>query len=95
MKLIFCPKCSDVVKLWKRKRFRRCTCRKSYGRYIDDIKAEIGGEAIPLVIDNRILYESLIEGRSVLLAYLTWPPQNNLSRINRSNKLIKAMPHRL
>ena len=50
MKLILCPKCSDIVRLQNEKRY--CMCKKSWGNYIDDLNAVIGGESVPLGIDN-------------------------------------------
>jgi hypothetical protein len=50
MKLIFCPECQDVVKLFHDQRF--CRCRKSWGRYLTETKAEAGGRAVPLGIAN-------------------------------------------
>lgn len=53
MKLLLCPCCSDVRKLRPEKTY--CSCRKSWGKYTDDIHAEIGGETIALGIDNKTL----------------------------------------
>ena len=51
MKLIFCPKCQDVVKLQTIE--RRCNCGLSWGWYSEDgLLAYIGGEATPLGIAN-------------------------------------------
>ena len=53
MKLILCPKCSDVLRLFPAETMRTCYCGQSYGRYkADGLCAEIGGEAIPLGISN-------------------------------------------
>lgn len=51
--MILCPKCNDVVKL--RAEPRTCACGASYGRYIDDVQAVYGGQAIPLGIANESL----------------------------------------
>jgi hypothetical protein len=51
MKLILCPKCYDVVKCGNRRK-RYCACKKSWGKYIDELYAEIGGEAIPVCLHN-------------------------------------------
>lgn len=57
MKLIFCPKCQDVLKLQK---FRRnCQCAASFGYYLDEINAEIGGKAIPIGFANKTLASAL------------------------------------
>jgi hypothetical protein len=51
MKLIFCPECTDIRKLHKDG--VKCWCRKSWGRYLEDNhKAEIGGQAVAIGIDN-------------------------------------------
>jgi len=43
MKLLLCIKCSDVIAL-KQGKTRHCSCRKSGGRYIDNLNAEYWGE---------------------------------------------------
>ena len=51
MKLIYCKKCQDIVRLDTDP--RKCGCGKSSGCYIDDLRAEIKGPCIPIGIDNR------------------------------------------
>jgi hypothetical protein len=51
MKLIFCPECSDIVRLFSYG--RACRCGLSWGHYIDDNQAAIGGKAVPLGIGNE------------------------------------------
>jgi len=46
MKLIFCPECGDVRAL--NYEITLCNCQNSGGQYIDNINAEIWGNAIPL-----------------------------------------------
>jgi hypothetical protein len=59
MKLIFCPKCSDVVKL-STKGLRRCECGKASGQYEKDgLNATISGTAIPLGFANSSLTKAL------------------------------------
>lgn len=48
MKLIYCPNCQDVLKLRQQQTNRRCGCGKSFGRYIDEHHAVIGGNAVPI-----------------------------------------------
>lgn len=48
MKLLFCPKCQDVVRLFQKRKV--CECGASWGEYIDNLYATYGGEAIPLAI---------------------------------------------
>jgi hypothetical protein len=51
VKLIFCPNCSDVVRLIEVKRY--CFCARAYGQYLQDgLNAEIGGIAVPLGFAN-------------------------------------------
>lgn len=57
MKLIYCPECQDVQKLQHFK--RECWCGQSWGRYVDDLNAEIGGKAIPLGFANSTFAHAL------------------------------------
>jgi len=57
MKLIYCPVCTDIVRLFEDERF--CKCRASWGNYVDSINAKIGGEAIPFGISNATLANAL------------------------------------
>ena len=57
MKLFFCPRCHDIVKL--RRELRKCECGSSWGRYMGQINATIGGVAIPLGIENGSLAAAL------------------------------------
>lgn len=64
LKLIYCSECHDVVRLLKEE--RTCTCGKSWGTYIDEIMAEIGGSAIPLGFSNSSFFRA-IKRRSLFL----------------------------
>ena len=57
MKLILCPHCQDVVRL--KRGTSRCMCGKSWGRYVNDIDAEVNSEAIPLGFDNASLVKAI------------------------------------
>jgi hypothetical protein len=57
MKLIFCPKCQDVVNLLTV--LRRCRCTSSWGAYHDDVRAYYGGEAIPIGFENPSLIQAI------------------------------------
>jgi hypothetical protein len=57
MKLIYCPDCSDMVRLTLRK--RSCACKKSWGKYTDNLNAVIGGIAIPIGISNSSFVDAL------------------------------------
>ena len=52
MKLIFCTKCLDVVRLKQGPGERYCECGECFGRYTDDVNAYYGGPAIPLGFHN-------------------------------------------
>ena len=58
MKLILCPLCQDVVRL--RSELRRCECGTCWGRYLDDLKAEISEKAIPLGFNNTALRNAVM-----------------------------------
>lgn len=49
MKLLYCPLCQDVRRIWPNAE-TRCVCRASSGRYVEGKAAEFTGEAIPLGI---------------------------------------------
>lgn len=51
MKMIYCQECHDIVNL-ARDCPRQCLCRKSGGKYTDNLNAEYYGPAIPLGINN-------------------------------------------
>lgn len=57
MKLIYCRNCGDVLVL-KFGPPQTCACGKSWGRYIDGIYAEYGGQAMPFGLDSRDLVEA-------------------------------------
>ena len=51
MKLLFCPLCTDVCKLFRGLTW--CQCERSCARLLEDeIHAEVGGEGIILGIGN-------------------------------------------
>jgi len=51
VKLIFCPGCTDLVRLMKEIRF--CKCKESWGLYKEDgLHAIIGGRSVPMGINN-------------------------------------------
>lgn len=54
MKLILCPDCKDVIKL-RTEETRYCYCGNSWGKYLDDPYAEIGGQAIPIGLGSSSL----------------------------------------
>lgn len=54
MKLVYCTKCHDIIRL--RRVTKICDCGKVAGKYIDDINAVYCGEsAVPMGIDNHDL----------------------------------------
>lgn len=56
MKLIFCPNCRDMFRLFVEDEPRKCRCGQSWGRYKNTRKAVIGGKAIPIGIGNESFY---------------------------------------
>lgn len=58
LKLIFCPQCEDIFRLI-RDEDRVCKCGKSGGRYNDDLRAEIWGNAVPLGFENASFAKAL------------------------------------
>lgn len=50
MKLIFCKKCQDVVRL--REVERICSCGASSGYYVDEVNAVIFGDCVPVGVIN-------------------------------------------
>lgn len=59
MKLIFCPYCTDVVRLVKNK-VKKCECGKCYGQYKEDgLTAVISEKAIPIGFANNSFIDAL------------------------------------
>lgn len=58
MKLIYCLKCHDVVRLTEQ--WRTCECARCCGRYEDLIHAVIAGPCVPLGISNSSLKSALL-----------------------------------
>ncbi len=58
MKLLFCPHCTDIVRL--KKMPKTCDCGKVGGRYLEDglIMGHFG-EGIPLFISNSSFAEAI------------------------------------
>ena len=59
MKLIFCPLCHDVIRLHASEHPRPCLCGRSWGRYRNLSKADIGGAAVLLGISNVSLLKAV------------------------------------
>lgn len=57
MKLFFCPKCQDVVRLTHH--LRLCSCGECQGYYVDDLHAKVSEKAIPLGIANSSFLDAL------------------------------------
>ena len=57
MKLLFCKKCQDVIKLSDSKsNYRTCMCGKSWGYYKEDgLNAVVSGPCVALGINNSSL----------------------------------------
>jgi hypothetical protein len=51
MKLLLCPKCHDIIRLFSSTRW--CQCKESWGRYeLDGLRAVYSPNAIALGMDN-------------------------------------------
>jgi len=57
MKLLLCPECQDVVRLFND--WRTCRCGRVRGRYVNDRLAEYAGPAVPLGFHNGSLLEAM------------------------------------
>ena len=51
MKLIYCKRCGDIIRLWQAP--RKCMCGESKGQYINIIDAEISGPCLALGFSNE------------------------------------------
>jgi len=58
MKLVFCPSCGDIFSL-RINVHMACSCEKSWGWYLDESKATIGGDSIPIGINNTSFKQAL------------------------------------
>jgi hypothetical protein len=87
MKLILCPKCSDVVKCGMKKK-RYCKCRKSWGMYVDELFADIGGYAVSVCFGNRSFVEALIKQPETGRGYefTAWIPSRHCENITNYSK---------
>jgi hypothetical protein len=60
VKLLLCLKCQDVQKLAMYPEAAWCSCRSSWGQYVNDLDAEFGGEhAMLLGIHNSSLAHAI------------------------------------
>ena len=62
MKLLLCPDCHDMHALSRTK--RHCVCGRSWGRYTDDIMAEVGGSGLVVGLLNGGA-DAAIEAREI------------------------------
>jgi hypothetical protein len=58
MKLIYCPKCRDVVKLISDKT-RYCSCGEVFGKYTDNVNAAVAAHCIVLGFENSSFHHAL------------------------------------
>lgn len=58
MKLLFCKSCHDIRAIRAEK--TTCACGSSWGKYTDDLNAEIGGQAVPLGLTNDSFIKALV-----------------------------------
>ena len=81
MKLFYCPECQDILKFGSRYKshFRVCDCGKSGARYIDDIRGQLIGKAIPIGVDNPTFGNAILErplfGRGSMFTVFVIPEQ--------------------
>ena len=59
MKLLYCPKCYDIVRIFNKKGTRYCSCGNSFGFSKDEINIVIGGNGIPIGIADNTLQGAL------------------------------------
>ena len=59
MKLLFCPRCQDVIKLRHTKTV--CECGSSWGQYVDKLNAKIGGMTISLGFNNFSFHMAIVD----------------------------------
>ena len=91
VKLLFCRSCQDVIRLPASGARRACECGKTWGRYLDDVKAEYGGaEAIPIGFDNKSLYTALMHqpaaGRGMVFEAFVIPKKCPTMRVVRGRE---------
>ncbi len=55
MKLLYCPDCGDLFRLWIAPQARSCACGKTCGRYVDGLKAAHNGNGIALILASNDL----------------------------------------
>ena len=60
MKLLLCPRCTDVRKLGRER--TACSCGRSWGRYLDNDMAIVGGAAKIIWLANPDIRKWLVEG---------------------------------
>lgn len=61
MKLIMCPVCHDVFRLFREN--RTCKCGKVSGRYLDESDAEVSKDAISIALGNGSLQSAIYRMR--------------------------------
>jgi len=71
MKLIFCESCHDLFNLSLA--MKKCSCGKTYGRYVDERNAEVSRDAVSIGIGNGSLQYAIRALRE----------RNNFEKISR------------
>ena len=61
MKLLYCIKCQDLVRLFHET--RTCECGATGGKYIGDTVAEVFGDGVPFAISNSE-FDKALRGRT-------------------------------
>jgi len=57
MKLLYCPHCQEIRSLSQVP--KQCGCKMSGGMYLDSVRVEVWGDAIPLGIANASFLDAL------------------------------------
>lgn len=89
MKLLLCPRCQDIKKLWNF--IQECKCGKSWGRYRNGIDAIYGGDAILLGFDNDSLVKAVKlhlrnKGNHTFKAFTIPENAKTITRISKTTK---------
>ena len=99
MKLIYCMKCDDVVRLIQES-YRYCQCHESYGKYLDPLLAEVHGPCVPIGLKNSDVIEAAaiynVSGRGVDIAAFTIPLEtDSLIHVDGAHEIKKDYADKL
>lgn len=83
MKLIYCPGCKDLVRLFEREEVRRCVCGRAWGRYRNGRVAEVGGSAVVVGVPSREFGRAMTEKGRRFEGYRIEEPSDGVRRVER------------